>query len=102
MYQISVSSRRGTCVRFGLPLTDWREGAFWLLLTGLIAFYCPNTYQWFRRYSPAIAIYGRPPAPKGQRLRWKPVGAWAIGLSILFVAAFVALSRPSEFLYFQF
>lgn len=87
---------------FGVRVGDWKEGLFWLFLTGIIAFFCPNTYQWFRRYRPAIAIYGKPQVSSDRRLRWKPVGVWAISLAILFVAAFAALSKPSEFLYFQF
>jgi hypothetical protein len=87
---------------FSVRVGDWREGFFWLLLTGGIAFFSPNTYQLFRAYRPAIAIYGTPPPIRSGRLRWRPTITWAVSLAVIFVAAFMALSRPSEFLYFQF
>jgi D-alanyl-lipoteichoic acid acyltransferase DltB (MBOAT superfamily) len=87
---------------FAVRVGDWREGLAWLALTGMVAFLCPNTYQWFRSSRPAIPIYGTPQAIRSGLQPWTPSRRWALGIAAVFVAAFIALSRPSEFLYFQF
>ena len=87
---------------FLVRVGDWREGGAWLALTGAIAFLAPNTYRWFYAFRPALPIYGTPAPIQKRRLRWRPSPAWALCLGALFFVSFLALSRPSEFLYFQF
>jgi hypothetical protein len=71
----------------------------WVALAGTIAFAAPNTQQITRRFRPALASAGI--ASVGAlrlRLNWR----WATGLGLLACASLLSLSRPTEFLYFQF
>ena len=68
----------------------------WVALGALIAFVMPNTQEFHARLRPALE-----PVRAGW-LRWRPNAAWAIGLGALAAAGILSLSRPSEFLYFQF
>ena len=68
----------------------------WVALGALIAFVMPNTQEFHARLRPALE-----PVRTGW-LRWRPNAVWAIGLGALAAAGILSLSRPSEFLYFQF
>ena len=76
----------------------------WILLAGAIAFLAPNTQQITARFRPALVTSSA--AQIGSRLRlrlrlrlnWQ----WAAGLGLLTAASLLSLSRPTEFLYFQF
>lgn len=74
-------------------LTQWASVAG----AALIAFAFPNTQELMRRYRPGL---GQP--VRRARFEWRPTVMWAICLGLLFGVAFLSLSRPSEFLYFQF
>jgi alginate O-acetyltransferase complex protein AlgI len=70
----------------------------WVALAAFIAFCCPNTQQWHARLRPAIERV-RSADP---RLHFSLRPFWAVGLGLASAACILALSRPSEFLYFQF
>jgi alginate O-acetyltransferase complex protein AlgI len=74
----------------------------WLTVAGaaLIAFTAPNTQEIMAR-----ALPGAPGQPEGQapgRLTWMPRRRHAVLYGMLLGLGFLALSRPTEFLYFQF
>ncbi|MEF9995267.1 MAG: MBOAT family protein [Burkholderiaceae bacterium] len=71
----------------------------WLSVVGagLIAFACPNTQQILGHYRPGLGV-----VPQPARWSWRPTVAWGVGLGLLLAAGLLALTRPSEFLYFQF
>jgi D-alanyl-lipoteichoic acid acyltransferase DltB (MBOAT superfamily) len=71
---------------------------FWVGLSAMIVFFLPNTQEWHARFSPALEkVTG-----KGRALRWSMRPSWAVTLGLATAVCVLALSRPSEFLYFQF
>ena len=76
----------------------------WATVTGaaLIAFLAPNTQQIMGHFDPALCGTGRIPKRPSTRLLWAPQRLAALAVGILFAAGILALSRPTEFLYFQF
>lgn len=73
----------------------------WVLIGALIAFIAPNTQEIMARFEPALAD-PRAIVAAPARLRWQPDRRNAIAVGLLFAGALLALSRPTEFLYFQF
>ena len=72
----------------------------WVSIAAFVAFALPNTQEWVRRFGPALdAAFER---RAGSVPAWRPLPAWAIALGLVASAALLSLSRPSEFLYFQF
>ena len=73
----------------------------WVAVGGLIAFLAPNTQEIMGRFEPALPRRSRQmrPAP---HLSWTPERRNAIAIGLLFALGMLALSRPTEFLYFQF
>lgn len=76
----------------------------WVTVIGaaLIAFLAPNTQQIMGRFNPALFEAGRIPERPSNRLLWAPQHLAALAVGLLFAAGVLALSRPTEFLYFQF
>ena len=72
----------------------------WTLLAALVAFTLPNTQEWHARFRPALERI----ETGGSLLsaRWSVHAGWAVGLGAMSAVCLLALSRPSEFLYFQF
>jgi hypothetical protein len=79
--------------------TQFIETWTWVVVAALVAFFAPNTQQIMHRFSPALDHDGTA-APA--RLSWLPAPRPALAAGLLAVACMLALSRPSEFLYFQF
>jgi D-alanyl-lipoteichoic acid acyltransferase DltB (MBOAT superfamily) len=71
----------------------------WVAVAALVAFFAPNTQQIMHSFAPALDHDGTA-APA--RLSWLPTPRPALAAGLLAVACLLALSRPSEFLYFQF
>ncbi len=71
-------------------------------VAALIAFLAPNTQQIMGRFDPALHEAGRAPERLPSRLLWLPRRSIAVGAGLLLAAGLLALSRPTEFLYFQF
>lgn len=78
----------------------------WLWVAGaaFVAFAFPNTQELLRRYVPALADarQGVSPSFALLPLRWRPTLNWAIAIGVLAATGMLSLTRPSEFLYFQF
>ncbi len=68
----------------------------WIMIGTVIAFLMPNTQEIHARFGPTLERVAC------SRFRWRLNTAWAIGTAIFAAACFMSLSRPSEFLYFQF
>ena len=73
------------------------DGWRWICLAALLAFACPNTQQIMRLVAPALDA-----KPVGSYLAWQPTRRWAAAIAGLALASMLSLSRPAEFLYFQF
>jgi D-alanyl-lipoteichoic acid acyltransferase DltB (MBOAT superfamily) len=74
----------------------------WTAGAALLAFAAPNTQEIMARFAPALpdsrqVQHSAPPA-----LTWLPTRRSAVLLGLLFGFGLLALSRPTEFLYFQF
>lgn len=76
----------------------------WVTVAAFIAFALPNTQELMRRYVPALPDLRQSSQPAFAlfSLRWKPTTNWAISIGLLGAAGLLSLTRPSEFLYFQF
>lgn len=83
----------------------------WLLVLFLVATRAPNTLDLMRNFDPALHFKppaALPPGPaittsrraRSLEIRWDR--QWALAMAALFVIASLGLSRPSEFLYWQF
>jgi len=72
----------------------------WVVFAAAIAFLCPNTQQIMRHYEsrPMDAVTGR----LGAWLAWRPSRRWGLYLGAILLGSLLSLSRPTEFLYFQF
>lgn len=74
----------------------------WIVTGAAIAFLCPNTQNIIRRFDPAlpeeISSVGTGPT----LLTYVPRRRDAVLVGLLFAMGVLALSRPTEFLYFQF
>ena len=79
--------------------TQFIETWCWVAVAALVAFWAPNTQQIMHRFEPALDHDGTA-APA--RLAWLPAPRQALATGMLAVFCLLALSRPSEFLYFQF
>jgi D-alanyl-lipoteichoic acid acyltransferase DltB (MBOAT superfamily) len=74
----------------------------WIIGLLLIVWLLPNSQQIMVAFPAAL----EKPREMANRLQaafaWKPSATWAIGVALVFLAAFSSLGRPSAFLYFQF
>jgi alginate O-acetyltransferase complex protein AlgI len=66
-----------------------------------LAFLFPNTQQIMGRFDPALDYQPVRDGVAG-RLAWRPTRRWAAWAGVLCLASLLSLSRPAEFLYFQF
>jgi alginate O-acetyltransferase complex protein AlgI len=73
----------------------------WVTAAALIAFFAPNTQQIMHRSRPALEQVAAADIPM-RFLRWRPTRTWAIAFGVMFAVGILALTRPSQFLYFQF
>lgn len=72
----------------------------WVVLAAAIAFLCPNTQQIMRHHEsrPMDAVTGR----LAGAMAWQPSRRWAVCIGAILIGSLLSLSRPTEFLYFQF
>jgi hypothetical protein len=75
---------------------------FWLILSFVIVWMLPNTYEVALRWRIALDPYERSRSPALLPARLTLNGAWALGAAALFVYALLEVSTASEFLYFNF
>lgn len=71
-------------------------------IAALIAFFAPNTQEIMGRFDPTLSEAGSLPQGSSLHLLWEPSRRAALAVGFLFAAGMLALSRPTEFLYFQF
>jgi D-alanyl-lipoteichoic acid acyltransferase DltB (MBOAT superfamily) len=72
----------------------------WVVIGAVIAFLLPNTQQIMGRYEAAL---GNAPHPyRAEWLSWQPSKRWSIYIGAILLGSLLSLSRPAEFLYFQF
>jgi D-alanyl-lipoteichoic acid acyltransferase DltB (MBOAT superfamily) len=74
----------------------------WIAVGALVAFLAPNTQEIMGRFDPALPEDSRRPQAVARRLAWQPTRRHALVTGLLFAIGVLALSRPTEFLYFQF
>ena len=91
------------------PVTDVSSTAVlpWVILALAITWVAPNTQQILAARAPALEYRdagARWPANERPKLalRWRPSPAWALGTSVLFLAALAQIARGTTFIYFQF
>lgn len=78
------------------------ESWCWIVIGGSIAFFAPNTQEIMGRFEPALSEEGHARPHTAGRLCWVPNRLTGIAIGLLFGMGILALSRPTEFLYFQF
>ena len=91
--QWGVSFYLGGGSRF---LESWQ----WIVIASAIAFLFPNTQQIMARYEAALGGAARP--YPGTWHIWQPSLRWSVFTSAILFGSLLSLSRPAEFLYFQF
>jgi hypothetical protein len=72
----------------------------WIVIGGAIAFLFPNTQQIMARYETGLGEKAQAPARRW--LLWQPSRRWGVYVGAILLGSLLSLSRPSEFLYFQF
>jgi alginate O-acetyltransferase complex protein AlgI len=97
---------RGLVEASGARVTHGAGAAFaamWasVIVAATLAFAFPNTQEIMRRAAPALDFV-RERAARSRMPSWRPTTGWAIAIGILFALGLLSLSRPTEFLYFQF
>ena len=70
-----------------------------IVLLLVVVFFLPNTQQIARDFAPALGFAAD---GSSQSLRLKLTARWAMALGIVFAIGVLAMSRRSEFLYYQF
>lgn len=107
----AISSRLGPLWPFlqsmGVQSYLGGGGAFvglwtWIAIGGFFAFLFPNTQEIMRRFEPSYVDAETTAHSSSTRLSWKPNRRNAILVGFLLALSMLALSRPTEFLYFQF
>ena len=73
----------------------------WIVVAAAIAFIAPNTQEIMGRFEPAL-IEDRQPQKLAKHFVWQPSRRHAVAIGLLLALGILALSRPTEFLYFQF
>jgi D-alanyl-lipoteichoic acid acyltransferase DltB (MBOAT superfamily) len=91
--QFGISFYLGGGTRF---VETWQ----WVVLGGIVAFFLPNTQQIMVRYEGALGGETRPYRANWQI--WQPSRGWSIYTGAILLGSLLSLSRPAEFLYFQF
>jgi alginate O-acetyltransferase complex protein AlgI len=77
----------------------------WTTVAAAIAFFLPNTQQIMGRFQPALDVVAdtiaRRPS-RGALFLWTPATRWAVFVGACLLSSLLSLTRPAEFLYFQF
>jgi alginate O-acetyltransferase complex protein AlgI len=73
----------------------------WVAVGAALAFLFPNTQQILGKFDPALDYLLARDGGAGW-LAWRPSRRWAVWAGVLCLASLLSLSRPAEFLYFQF
>ena len=107
----AIASRLGPLWPFlegmGVQATLGGGGAFvglwsWIAVGSFIAFLLPNTQEIMHRFEPAFAEGNADGVARYTAMSWRPRRRNAVMVGFLLALGVLALSRPTEFLYFQF
>jgi alginate O-acetyltransferase complex protein AlgI len=82
--------------------TRFIQTTAWVMLAAGIVFFLPNTQQIMHRFEPALDYQWESVKGQGGWLAWRPNLGWAMWIGALALGSLLSLSRPAEFLYFQF
>lgn len=90
--------------------TAFTATTLWIVALFLIAILMPNSLEMMQRFAPALYFEpAKRPAGTEARPAWRPAmltvawnARWAVLIAAFFVFGALGLSRPSEFLYWQF
>tara|TARA_B100001123_G_C15337738_1_gene1033514 strand:- start:2322 stop:3932 length:1611 start_codon:yes stop_codon:yes gene_type:complete len=78
-------------------------GLLWILTLFVITLFLPNTQQIMRSHNPGFEMWtGKILKTQFKWMVWHPTIYWGIFVTIMFVFCILSVSKPSEFLYFQF
>lgn len=72
----------------------------WVLALLPVVFCMPNVQQIMARFHPSLDHDVL--APVAPRWQWTPSARWAVALAFVLACGLMSLTKPSEFLYFQF
>jgi D-alanyl-lipoteichoic acid acyltransferase DltB (MBOAT superfamily) len=78
---------------------DFAMTFVWVAALLPIVFLAPNTQQIMQRFRPALDHIDTATAT---RLAWHSSPRWMLAMSVVLALGLLSLTRPSEFLYFQF
>ena len=78
---------------------DFAMTFVWVAALLPIVFLAPNTQQIMQRFRPALDHVD---AANTTRFTWLSSPRWALAMSVVLALGLLSLTRPSEFLYFQF
>jgi len=73
--------------------------AAWIVSLLVIVQWMPNSQEIMQRFS--VILDSRDAAP-ATRVTWRPSLGWAFVAAVTFTVALLSLTKPSEFLYYQF
>ena len=71
----------------------------WIAALLPVVFLAPNTQEIMARFAPAL---GNTQPPRRERSSWRPTRSWGWVMAVVLACGLLSLTRPSEFLYFQF
>jgi alginate O-acetyltransferase complex protein AlgI len=78
---------------------DFAMTFVWIAALFPIVFLAPNTQQIMQRVKPAL---DQPDSAPLSFLTWRASTGWALAMALVLGFGLLSLTRPSEFLYFQF
>ena len=78
---------------------DFAMTFVWIAALLPIVFLAPNTQQIMQRVKPAL---DQPDSASINFLTWRASTSWALAMALVLGLGLLSLTRPSEFLYFQF
>ena len=90
--------------KFGVTFTpgggrDFLMNFVWVVALLPVVFLAPNTQQIMQRFQPALDYFS---TNDYIRLTWSAQRRWAVVMAFVLACGLLSLTRPSEFLYFQF
>lgn len=78
---------------------DFAMTFVWVAALLPIVFLAPNTQQIMQRFKPAL---DQPDSARPTPMAWRASTGWALAMALVLGFGLLSLTRPSEFLYFQF
>ena len=106
----SMFGANGFSLGVGALNVNLSEATKWVVLFLAVVWFFPNSHEILATHKPALEYDQDPPkvslAPTprwlGRLLTWQPNLLWALLLAALMVCGVLNLSRPTEFIYWQF